>query len=105
VVGSAAEGEVVEVGFSAFGPGFEVVDVAPGWGSFASGVGAVPVPGDDRPGEVGRDRPGGAAEVDWLVSGSEDDSGDIGVAGDTVDLALGEDEAVSGFVESTHFAI
>jgi hypothetical protein len=49
VVVSAEETKVVEDGFSSVRPEDNVVDVTPAGRPFATGVGAVTVPGDDSP--------------------------------------------------------
>jgi hypothetical protein len=58
------QGQVVQPGHPAFGPGDDVVDVAADGGCGAAGEGAVSVAFDDGAAQVGWDLLGGLAEVE-----------------------------------------
>src|SRR5712691_12710897 len=64
VVEGAEQDEVGEPGAATFAAGSGVVDVAAGGRLEAARGGAVPVPQDDRPAQVGRDGIAAGAEVD-----------------------------------------
>ena len=63
MVEGAEQDQVGQGGVAAFGPGFEVVDLAGGGPLVAAGEGAVPVAGDDGAAQVRRDGGGGGAGV------------------------------------------
>ena len=69
----------------------EVVDVAPVGGGVAAGEDAVPVADLDRPAQVRRDEPLGAAQVQRLPVGADDDAGDVAVAGQPAGPGGGDD--------------
>lgn len=77
----AQERGVVEVGLAAVDPVDQVVDVAPVAGSVAAGEYARVVAQFDRLAQGGRHDPVGAAEVERVPVGPEDDEADVAVAG------------------------
>ena len=82
VVMGAEQGPVVGSGGSAAGPVGDVVGFAPGGGDGAAGEGAALVAGDEGFAEVGREEPGGPADVQDPSLAAEQDGDDVGVAGD-----------------------
>ena len=97
---SAQELEIVELRVTAVEPMDDVIDVAPPGRSKATGVPAVSVAGDHRPPHGRRDDSGLPPNVQRFGVGSEDDPGDGGVAGDSLDGAAGKDRAVDCFTFS-----
>lgn len=79
---AAEDTEVVDHGVAAFGPGHEVMDVAPGRLAAAAGGNTMPVPGDDGPSETGGDDPGLSSDVEDFGVGAENDPGHRGVTCD-----------------------
>ena len=86
----AEQGAVAGSGGSAAGPVGDVVGLAPGGGDGALREGAALVPGRDGLADVGREDPGGAADVQDLALAAEDDRDDVGVAGDLADGGGGD---------------
>src|SRR3954453_12460232 len=81
VVVAADEHEVVQGGGAVVGPVPEVVGVAHDWWSGAGGEGAVVVAGDQGVPDRDGDGAGGAADVEDLTPGAEDNGGDLAVTG------------------------
>ena len=66
-----------------------MVGFAPGRGNGAAGEGAALVAGGDGFADVGREDPGGAADVEDAAFAAEQDRDDVGVAGDLPDQGAG----------------
>jgi hypothetical protein len=101
VVVAAEEFEVPEGGGSPVGPMLDVVGVAPWGGSVTTFMPAVAVPGDQGSSDGGGDDAGGAAEVEGLGVGAEDDPVDDGVTGGFPHLAGSQHLPGGGFVDPT----
>ena len=91
VVVAAEEEQVGGRGWSALGPGDDVVAVAPFGVAVAAGEGAMSVSGDDGVAHWFGDEAQAAADVDNLRIGSEHDPSELGVACQTIDGGFVED--------------
>ena len=67
-----------------------MVGFAPGCGGGAAGEGAALVAGGDGFADMGREDPGGAADVEDASFAAEQDGDDVGVAGDFADRGGGD---------------
>lgn len=85
VMVAAQQGAVVGSGGAAVGPVVDVVGFAPRRGDSAIGEGAALVAGGDGFADVGREHPGGAADVQDAAVAAEQDGDDVRVAGDLAD--------------------
>ncbi len=79
VVMPAEESQIAEAGRSTFGPGDEMVDIAPAGGPVATGEDTVEVSSHDGDSQGGCDQSLGSSHVEGLTVGSEHDSGQVGV--------------------------
>ena len=93
---AAEEDEIFESGLSSVCPVMQVVGVAPVGVSVARGEDASDVSSADCGSEGRGDQSSGSPHVQGLGHGIEDDPGQIGVAGDSVDLVSGEKRPVAG---------
>jgi len=99
VVIRADQDEVEQFGGAAVFPVPEVVGVAHQRWAVAAGEGAVSVADDQGGPEREGDESFGAADVEWLASGSEDGGDDLGVARQPPDRR--DREVVDGVVGQT----
>jgi haloacetate dehalogenase len=78
----------------------EVVDVAPVAGGVAAGEHAVPVALLDGSAQARWGDPFGAAVVQWLAFGADDDAGDVAVAGQPAGAGGGDLRLLHGFPQT-----
>lgn len=96
VVVAAEQGEVVEVGVAAVGPGEDVVALAPLRWMGAGGEGAAGVAGDEGEGLGAGGDAAGAAEVEDGAVGVEQGGSEFGLVGESDDVGGGDADAVGG---------
>lgn len=87
---TAEQDQVVDAGNAIVGPMVEVMDIAPMRESVAQGEDTSQIPGVNGSSEGRSDESFGAAHIQWLGFGVEDDPGQVGIAGETSDLVGGE---------------
>lgn len=95
-MGSAGEGEVVDVGGAVVGPFVDVVDFAEVSGDFAVGVGASAVCGVQHDPLIGARNPFGASQVQWSAIVVENRQVVVGVGCHADQIAQGKSGTGAG---------